>query len=59
MKIFIIKKCVNMKRIIERVVSQTIKEYINENFSRPSILKENDGDANASNAMQMQANVCK
>lgn len=26
MKIFIIKKCVNMKRIIERVVSQTIKE---------------------------------
>ena len=44
MKIFIIKKCVNMKRIIERVVSQTIKEYINENFSRLSILKENDGD---------------
>ena len=44
MKIFIIKKCVNMKRIIERVVSQTIKEHINENFSRPSILKENDGD---------------
>ena len=44
MKIFIIRKCVNMKRIIERVVSQTIKEYINENFSRPSILKENDGD---------------
>ena len=33
-----------MKRIIERVVSQTIKEYINENFSRLSILKENDGD---------------
>ena len=44
MKIFIIKKCVDMKRIIERVVSQTIKEHINENFSRPSILKENDGD---------------
>ena len=33
-----------MKRIIERVVSQTTKENINENLSRPSILKENDGD---------------
>ena len=33
-----------MKKIIENVVSKTMKEYINENFSRPSILKENDGD---------------
>jgi hypothetical protein len=41
--IFIIKN-VKMKKIIENVVSQTIKEYINKNFSKPSILKENDGD---------------
>lgn len=44
MEIFIIIKFVNMNRIIERVVSQTIKEYINENCSKPSIIKENDGD---------------
>ena len=25
-------------------MNDSIKEYINENFSRPSILKENDGD---------------
>ena len=33
-----------MNRIIEKVVSQTIKEFINENCSRPSIITENDGD---------------
>ena len=44
MEIFIFKKFVNMNRRIERVVSQTIKEFINENCTRPSIIKENDGD---------------
>ena len=33
-----------MNRRIERVVSQTIKEFINENCTRPSIIKENDRD---------------
>ena len=42
--IFIIIKFVNMNRIIERVVSQTINKFINENCSKPSIIKENDGD---------------
>jgi hypothetical protein len=44
MEIFIIIKFVNMNRIIERVVSQTINKFINENCSKPSIIKENDGD---------------
>lgn len=44
MEIFIIIKFVNMNRIIERVVSQIINKFVNENCSRPSIITENDGD---------------
>lgn len=44
MYIFIIIKFVNMNRIIERVVSQAINKFFNENCSKPSIIKENDGD---------------
>ena len=42
--IFIIAKFAIMNRIIESVVSQTINKFINENGSKPSIIKENDVD---------------
>lgn len=44
MEIFIFIKFVNMNKIIERVVSQTINKFINENCSRPSVITEDDGD---------------
>jgi hypothetical protein len=33
-----------MNIIIERVISQTINKFINENCSRSSVITENDGD---------------
>lgn len=44
MQIFIIAKFVNMNIITERVISQTINKFINENCSRSSVITENDGD---------------